>query len=76
MRVAALLALICLAGCGESADSALDRGYSDGYATGYNTTCEIRVTLIAGDWDNEHYSRGYAHGYADGTAACLATRSN
>ena len=57
--------------CGESQDSAYDRGYDDGYAVGYNTTCQIRSTLIAGDWDNKHYSRGYADGNSAGTQACL-----
>jgi len=50
-------------------------GYDDGYAAGYNTTCEIRATLIEGDWDSEANSRGYNTGYADGSAACLATKN-
>ena len=33
-------------------------------------TCEIRATLIAGDWDDEHYSRGYREGYASGSYDC------
>lgn len=71
MRGVALLALTAaLCACGESADSRRDRGYSDGYAEGYNTTCEIRATLIAGEWDDEHYSSGYASGRLDGAAAC------
>lgn len=60
---------VAVAAC-ESSDSAYDRGYSDGYAVGYNTTCEIRATLIAGDRDNENYSRGYANGQTDGAIAC------
>ena len=47
---------------------------SDGEAVGYNTTCEIRATLIEGDWDDENYSRGYADGIAGGIAACNADR--
>ncbi len=39
-----------------------DVGYSDGYAVGYNTTCQIRATLVYGDFDNADYARGYADG--------------
>lgn len=60
-----------LISCGESQDSAYDRGYDDGYAVGYNTTCQIRSTLISGDWENKHYSKGYADGNSAGTQACL-----
>lgn len=74
LQVIALFSALALTGCGESADSARDRGYDDGYAAGYNTTCQIRSTLIAGDWDNRHYSEGYNAGYADGSAACLTSR--
>jgi len=45
-------------------------GYDDGYATGYNTTCEIRATLIEGDWENDSYFIGYKTGYRDGSFAC------
>ena len=63
--------LLMLSGCiGEDADERLDAGYSDGYAVGYNTECKIRATLIEGDFDNAHYSRGYYAGLADGAAAC------
>jgi len=73
-----LTATICLtiavllgsAGCGESSDASYQRGYSDGYAVGYNTACKIRATLIAGDWDNKHYSRGYSAGSTSGIVAC------
>lgn len=64
-----VIPLLALNAC-EAPDSAYDRGYSDGYAVGYNTTCEIRATLIAGDWDSKHYSRGYADGQTDGAIAC------
>ncbi len=56
--------------------SRYDSGYDDGYAVGYNTTCEIRGTLIAGEWGNKHYSRGYADGIVDGIKACIADRRN
>lgn len=69
-------AISLVAGCGESADSAGDRGYSDGYAAGYNTTCQIRSTLIAGDWDNKAYSEGYQQGYSAGAIACQQSRQN
>jgi|TARA_B110000902_G_scaffold239505_1_gene288220 hypothetical protein len=63
-------AILLLTSCSDNSDARYDSGYSDGYATGYNTTCEIRATLIAGDWDDEHYSRGYREGYASGSYDC------
>ena len=60
-----------LIACGESSDSAYNRGYDDGYAVGYNSTCNIRSTMVSGDWDNKHYSEGYADGTIDGSRACL-----
>jgi len=51
-----------------------DAGYDDGYAAGYNTACEIRITLIEGDWDNEHYTNGYHEGRLDGEIQCLRER--
>lgn len=71
-----LLLLAVLTGCTEDEDERFDVGYDDGYATGYNTTCEIRVTLIEGDWESEAYTNGYNSGYADGSAACLVERQN
>jgi len=67
--ISCAISLLAITAC-EDSESAYDRGYNDGYAVGYNTTCEIRATLIAGDWDNRHYSRGYADGQTDGTIAC------
>lgn len=60
---------LALIGC-ENAEEAYARGYSDGYAVGYNTACEIRATLVEGDWSNENYSRGYATGQTDGIIVC------
>ena len=60
-----------LISCSESSDSAYNRGYDDGYAVGYNSTCNIRSTMVSGDWDNKHYSEGYADGTIDGSRACL-----
>ena len=68
----ALALMFTLTGCFESSSSAYQRGYGDGYASGYNTTCKLRSTLIAGDFENKHYSRGYEVGYADGAADCRA----
>ena len=45
-------------------------GEGDGYAAGYNTTCNIRATLVKGDWDNKDYSEGYRDGYAAGAFDC------
>ena len=51
-----------------------DVGYSDGYAVGYNTTCEIRATLVEGNWDNQDYMEAYSDGYADGAADCRRSK--
>ena len=69
-----IAAFAALSACGENADARYDAGYGDGYAVGYNTTCQIRSTLIEGDWDDKNYSRGYADGEIDGAAACNADR--
>lgn len=71
-----MLAILAVAGCGASDASRYDSGHGDGYAAGFNTTCEIRSTMIAGDWDDEDYTRGYHDGYADGAADCVAQRSS
>ena len=67
--------LIFLFSCGESADIRYDAGYSDGYAVGYNTTCQIRTTLIEGDWNDKNYSQGYNEGYAAGALDCNNQRN-
>jgi hypothetical protein len=64
-----VLALIAV-GCGESTEERYDAGWNDGYAAGYNTTCEIRATLIEGDWDDSNYSSGHRDGYAEGARDC------
>ncbi len=73
MRHAHLIVLLVLSGCSD-ADERYDVGYDDGYAEGYNTTCDIRATLVEGDWDDEDYSRGYAEGRYAGAQECLASR--
>ena len=65
---------LALSACEGVDEEAYDRGYDDGYAVGYNTTCEIRATMIEGDWADEDYSRGYAEGQTDGTIACNADK--
>ena len=55
-----------------SPDERFDTGYSDGYASGYNTTCEIRATLVEGDWENQHYKSRYIQGRSAGAADCMA----
>lgn len=72
ISIAALPLLI--SACGGIDEDAYDRGHSDGFAVGYNTTCEIRATLVEGDWSNEDYSRGYADGQTAGTIACNADK--
>jgi hypothetical protein len=62
-----------LVGCDQFRDKS-DIGYSDGYAVGYNTTCEIRATLVEGDWRNKSYSQGYDRGYIDGANACRTSK--
>ena len=65
---------LALTACGGADEEAYNRGYDDGYAVGYNTACEIRATMIEGDWSDEDYSRGYAEGQTDGTIACNVDR--
>jgi hypothetical protein len=66
--------ILMTVGCEQR--SRYDAGYSDGYAAGYNTECQIRATLVAGEWDNVEYSRGYREGESAGREACrLARRS-
>lgn len=72
--VCGFVLVAALSGCNEDEDERLDVGYDGGYAAGFNTTCEIRTTLIEGDWDSEAYTRGYNAGYSDGSTACLAER--
>lgn len=72
-----LAAVFLLASCGRSEADREDRygvGYRDGYAVGYNTTCEIRATLVEGDWQDEDYAHGYADGQTAGTIACNDSR--
>lgn len=66
-----LLLLLCatIIGCAD-ADERYDTGYDDGFAVGYNTACEIRATLIEGDFENKDYARGYAQGQTDGIMQC------
>ena len=68
--VATFLVSVVLAGCGPSKQERWDAGYDDGFASGYNTTCEIRATMIEGDWKDADYSSGYREGYADGATEC------
>jgi len=72
MKKLGLFFVLAIASCssGETYDSAYDRGFSDGYAVGYSTTCEIRATMISGDWDTEGYKAGYDAGYYSGADQC------
>lgn len=69
------IVFVSLAGC-EDSDARFDTGYSDGYAAGFNTACEIRATLIEGDWDDENYSRGYSDGQTAGIVDCNNSKNN
>ena len=73
MSAAALatIALVFTGGC-EDKEAKYDSGYGDGYAVGYNTACQIRATLITGDWSSESYSKGYSVGIVNGIIACNA----
>lgn len=69
-------ALACaLVSCGGQPEERADVGFDDGYAVGYNTACEIRTTLIEGDFDNKTYAQAYARGRAAGEDACRAERA-
>ena len=76
MKKAFLFAIILMVSGCEDKDAAHSSGYKDGYAVGYNTACQIRKTLINGDWSSESYSKGYQAGMVDGINACNATRRN
>ena len=65
---------VALVGCSEGGGG-YEAGYDDGLAVGYNTECEIRTTLIEGNFDNASYARGYAEGQAAGIIACNNDRA-
>ena len=65
-----ILLVVFMSGCGSK--DWYQIGYSDGYATGYNTTCNIRATLIHGEWGKKKYKAGYDAGYLAGAADCRA----
>jgi hypothetical protein len=71
VAIVALLAVGCSV---ADPEERYDTGAGDGYAVGYNTACEIRATLIEGDFDDQDYARGYAEGMEDGIADCNADR--
>lgn len=71
--IALLSSVLALQACSDP-DERYDVGYDDGYAAGFNTTCEIRATLIEGDFENSHYQQGYEAGYAEGARACREGR--
>ena len=64
-----MVATLVVAGC-EDRKAEHDSGYADGYTVGYNTACQIRQTLIDGNWSSEAYSTGYAAGMTAGIDAC------
>lgn len=71
--LALTLIWVGLGGCADGEERA-DVGYSDGYAVGYNTACEIRATLVEGDFKDERYAAAYARGQVDGIQGCHADR--
>ena len=60
--------------CSCDNEASYEKGYDDGYAVGYNTACEIRATIITGDWSNASYSEGYADGVDNGIKDCIKSR--
>ena len=74
-RTLFLATTLVAAGCEDKA-AVYDSGYSDGYAVGYNTACQIRQTLIEGNWSSEAYSKGYSAGKVAGINACNTKRRN
>ena len=69
------IVLFAITGCDTtSSDEWCDKGYGDGYAAGYNTTCEIRMTIIEGAWDEPDYKRCYNYGYSAGSDRCYSER--
>jgi hypothetical protein len=65
-----ILMTLLLFSCGESSDSAYDRGFDDGYAVGYDDTCGGGPHIIYGDFDNKNYSSGYSDGHSYGVKDC------
>lgn len=74
MKMAALVLAVTVASCADP-EERYDVGYDDGYAVGYNSTCQIRATLIEGDFENKDYSRGYADGQSAGVYDCRNRRN-
>jgi hypothetical protein len=72
--VACGLAFASLSACSQPEERS-DVGYSDGYAVGYNTECQIRATLVEGDFKNEAYAKAYRAGLLEGASACRADRA-
>jgi hypothetical protein len=73
LRVLVVVTGVFTAACGDDVDQG-DLGYDDGYAVGYNTACEIRTTLIAGNFENNEYATAYGRGQTDGIIACNEDR--
>lgn len=71
--VSAASITVLAVGCAEKRDWG-EIGYDDGYAVGYNTACEIRATMIEGNFDNKEYAEAYARGRVDGANGCYAER--
>ena len=63
---ALLIVAVSMVSCSNS-DKNYRSGYNDGSAVGYNSACDIRRTLIYGDFNNNDY----ADGVVDGIANCL-----
>ena len=56
-------------------------GYQDGYAVTINTACNIRGTLVSGNFEKPAYARGYSRGtnaasLEIGRRSCAAIRSS
>jgi hypothetical protein len=60
---------------GADSEGRYNAGYDDGYASGYNTACQIRATLIEGDFEDADYARGFSRGQSDGIVQCNRDRT-
>jgi hypothetical protein len=81
MRQMILIMPLLLATISCDSKDSESAGYQDGYAATINTSCNIRGTLIAGNFNQPAYARGYSKGsnaasLEIGRRGCAAIRSS